>query len=660
MAFRLNLFQHYIFETMARHLLSCYSGDIALENQNDLKEQLIHINPNMGYLKEQLIGYSGGEAGSGKSAIISATLTFATLWGRRNTVETMAPSGVAGLLVQGDTVHRNRGLNIAFVRSNSTVIQKQILAVYLSIIDEGSMLPQQLLGEADEVTRDIRQNNKPWGGRHIMIFSDLLQLPPVLAKPIYENVTEDQNNSRSNAAHVLWNSINFIAFLTDVWRQHKDPQFLDILHRTHWGVNTAADLEVLNTRTVHECYETDTTPIVMPLNLQHQHYFAPMVSPINKDRCSYLRVHNHNHAKKCGIHLFEIMAKPANKNKEALIRNLSYMDDDNTDKIPLMFFGYIGMPVMITKRYKNELSIEKLKLIANGTIGFIVDFTPDYDNGSTDEDLYHTRYVNGVKIRRYKLIPKLMWLLIRGCNHVLCPGYPPGIVGLPPLKRSVTIKLPGKKFSIMLTQFPAISANALTPEKLQGITLPHHLFVGKLDRYGFTGQCFYVVLSRVIALLWLVFTEPLEMNYVRKFLPPLSVLYTMKDLMSRINLPSYMTPEQLIAFNNWKQRELTYCNEAIKLVQQKLKRQKKGKNNNDDDEEQNDSHTQQRSTQPISTHTTGSITCVFPLHTISDEGMYFSQEHIEKYTSTPDMDDDCWCETYRCFFIHLGIITSIF
>lgn len=63
-------------------------------------------------LKKQLIGYVGGEAGTGKSAFIAAILTFATLWGRRNTVETMAFTGLAALNVDGDTIHSQRGITI--------------------------------------------------------------------------------------------------------------------------------------------------------------------------------------------------------------------------------------------------------------------------------------------------------------------------------------------------------------------------------------------------------------------------------------------------------------------------------------------------------------------------------------------------------------------
>lgn len=109
---RLNLMQHYAFETYARHLLYHYTRDITNDGKSMMtedKEILKQLK-----LKSQLIGHVGGEAGCGKSAFIAAILTFATLWGRRDTVETLAFMGIAGLNVDGDTIHSFRGINVAY------------------------------------------------------------------------------------------------------------------------------------------------------------------------------------------------------------------------------------------------------------------------------------------------------------------------------------------------------------------------------------------------------------------------------------------------------------------------------------------------------------------------------------------------------------------
>ncbi|ORY19915.1 hypothetical protein BCR33DRAFT_646247, partial [Rhizoclosmatium globosum] len=85
--------------------------------------------------------YLGGEAGTGKSAVIAALLTFATLWGRRNTIETMSFMGLAGLMIDGDTIHSYRSLKIDLNASSEIghAVKMKIQNVYLSIIDEVSM-----------------------------------------------------------------------------------------------------------------------------------------------------------------------------------------------------------------------------------------------------------------------------------------------------------------------------------------------------------------------------------------------------------------------------------------------------------------------------------------------------------------------------------------
>jgi hypothetical protein len=113
------------------------------------------------------------EAGTGKSAIIAAVLLFATLAGRRNTVETMAFSGLAGLAIDGDTIHHHRGLNVPLQKLYPEYVKSNVSQVYLTLVDECSMLSKILAGTADEVTRYLRNNNNPWGGIHIEFLGDM-------------------------------------------------------------------------------------------------------------------------------------------------------------------------------------------------------------------------------------------------------------------------------------------------------------------------------------------------------------------------------------------------------------------------------------------------------------------------------------------------------
>ncbi|OWY96602.1 hypothetical protein PHMEG_00033095 [Phytophthora megakarya] len=138
-------------------------------------------------LKDQLIGYLGGEAGTGKSTVVDALLTFAQKWGRTGSVETLAFTGVAAINIHGRTIHsaRNLKLNGAEPNSAPTIEMKSKFSrVVLVIIDEISITDQGLLGGMDAVSRSMSKTpNKYMGGKHVLFIGDFLQLPPVAGSP---------------------------------------------------------------------------------------------------------------------------------------------------------------------------------------------------------------------------------------------------------------------------------------------------------------------------------------------------------------------------------------------------------------------------------------------------------------------------------------------
>ncbi|RLN14065.1 hypothetical protein BBJ28_00016772 [Nothophytophthora sp. Chile5] len=84
-ACRLNFWQHVMFEMAARYLLYAYLKDIESETKESLFSSSTRRDPYA--IKDQLVGYMGGEAGTGKSRVIHAILTFAEKWSRVAYVE---------------------------------------------------------------------------------------------------------------------------------------------------------------------------------------------------------------------------------------------------------------------------------------------------------------------------------------------------------------------------------------------------------------------------------------------------------------------------------------------------------------------------------------------------------------------------------------------
>jgi pimeloyl-ACP methyl ester carboxylesterase len=112
-------------------------------------------------------------------------------------------------------------------------------------------------------------------------------------------------------------------------------------------------------------------------------------------------------------------------------------------------------------------------------------------------------------------------------------------------------------------------AYAMTPEKLQGVTLDNELYVSILDNRS--PQILYVVFSRVRALINLILTERLTLEYVRKFLPPKEIILLMKQLIDKIQLPSYASPEVRHEFATWQRVQTKYAKAALDLHDYKVK-----------------------------------------------------------------------------------------
>ena len=69
----------------------------------------------------------------------------------------------------------------------------------------------------------------------------------------------------------------------------------------------------------------------------------------------------------------------------------------------------------------------------------------------------------------------------------------------------------------------------------------------------------------------LYLTEPLNMAYVRKFLPSLRILEVVKNMIDKIMIPSYITKIEMHDFILWKNRQYRYIDRAISFNTNKRK-----------------------------------------------------------------------------------------
>ena len=104
-------------------------------------------------------------------------------------IQVCALTGVASVLLQcsAKTIHSFSGIGISTASNeqilkkikNSSFYRKNWKETDILIIDEISMMSQHMFELLDYLGKNVRRNNKPFGGIQIIMFGDFFQLPPV-------------------------------------------------------------------------------------------------------------------------------------------------------------------------------------------------------------------------------------------------------------------------------------------------------------------------------------------------------------------------------------------------------------------------------------------------------------------------------------------------
>ncbi len=191
-----------------------------------------------------------GEAGTGKSTLLQ--------YFRRTTsknVVVLAPTGVAALNVEGQTVHSFCGfgpdITLQKVKRLVPYSPKRALLQKLDtiIIDEISMVRADLL---DCVDKFLRLNGKnfeaPFGGIQMVFVGDLYQLPPVEKDFVAgDSVTTLYNSPYFFDAKAFGTTPFTYMQLDHIYRQ-QDLLFIEVLNAVRNNAASQAHLETLNQR----------------------------------------------------------------------------------------------------------------------------------------------------------------------------------------------------------------------------------------------------------------------------------------------------------------------------------------------------------------------------------------------------------------------------
>jgi len=210
-----------------------------------------HVKKEMIFTKEQLEiiqainnkqnVFITGPGGTGKSTIIKY---LANEWTTMRTIGITAMTGAAAVLINGQTLHSYLGIGLGkdsvddLVRKimNRSKIKKNWNDLDILVVDEISMLSDELLIKLNEVAKQIRTNEKPFGGIQLVFAGDFLQLPCIKGNFCFE--CDD------------WLECSFTTFhLTKILRQH-DVRFQECLNNARYGRMTLEDIEYCTNRSL--------------------------------------------------------------------------------------------------------------------------------------------------------------------------------------------------------------------------------------------------------------------------------------------------------------------------------------------------------------------------------------------------------------------------
>ncbi len=159
-----------------------------------------------------------GSAGTGKSYTVKIIVDY--LKSIDKSYGLTALTGCAAVLINGQTIHSYLCLgisrNLNQIYNNLIKYKSNLKYLEVLIIDEISMMDQELFELINKLLIKIKENDKPFGGVQLILIGDFYQLPPI--------------NGDYCFMSELWQQLNLKSIiLTEIIRQKDDNQLQLIL-----------------------------------------------------------------------------------------------------------------------------------------------------------------------------------------------------------------------------------------------------------------------------------------------------------------------------------------------------------------------------------------------------------------------------------------------
>ena len=430
------------------------------------------IKANIARPQAPLVIVHGG-AGTGKSTVIDVLSQNIERIFRKTGDDPNHPyiiraafTGNAALIIKGQTLHSafnfhygNEVLSLSDKKRDQR--RKMLQNLRAVVIDEISLVKSDMLYQLHfRLSKDIFQNDLPFGGVAVFVLGDLLQIRPTLGSFVFD-APRDKRLQLFYAVEDLWKKFDVVNLKTN-HRQGDDKQYADLLNRVRIGEETKTDIENLKTR-------------VFPKDDQRIPKEALYISGTNKEvnRMNALRLNKVNGEMETFI---AIVYSETRGHFEPKLDNKG--DIRGTTLSPKLYLKK-GCRVMLT------INLDVCDGLTNGSQGEVIDFVRD-------------------KHREIKYVLVKFDEIESGKQRRMNFSYEttyPGLRATPIELKETNFSLSKKQTSASSTataiQFPLKLAYAATAHKIQGHTVkkPNSLVIELVT--WIQPAMAYVMLSRI-------------------------------------------------------------------------------------------------------------------------------------------------------------------
>ena len=152
----------------------------------------------------------------------------------------MGPTGISAVNIGGTTIHSGLGIKpgaklLGLSDKMKASLRNKLAEVKMVTIDEFPMISSDLFFKINARLLEIFMCSTAveFAGVTVLLVADLLQLSPVMGKPVYATVDSCDSLERHLALN-LWRMFQF-AELTKVMRERGDTKLIDLLNKIQVG-----------------------------------------------------------------------------------------------------------------------------------------------------------------------------------------------------------------------------------------------------------------------------------------------------------------------------------------------------------------------------------------------------------------------------------------